>query len=292
MKVFVTPKGLHSPAMVRIADAISKHRPEGVAIVPDEEGADVCVLYVIGRDYVDRARLLRSVGKRYVVVQCCLRTAGFHGQHDEGWYGLWRDSEFVWTYYDMHELSEAIGFRLYCSPLGVDSAFTPHLDITRDRLVITTGCVAGPSAEAIEEVWTAANILGISALHIGPDKVVGMGQPPGWRSTHGISDAELVVAYSRAMWVAALRHTEGFELPAAEGLACGACPILFDQWPTRRWYGNSAMYVEDRSGASLIKDLVITMSRDPVVHRDADLSGFDWSTICAGFWANLLEVSK
>ena len=50
MKVFVTPTGLHSYAMVRVANALARYAPPHVQIVTDRQAADCAVLHVIGPD--------------------------------------------------------------------------------------------------------------------------------------------------------------------------------------------------------------------------------------------------
>jgi hypothetical protein len=290
VKVFLRPVGLHSRAMVRVADALAKLAPPDVQVVARAEDADVVLLHVIADDAMVAARRWRENGQRYAVAQYCLETTG--APDPAAWADFWRDAELVWSYYDL-----PLGEGYFSSPLGVDDVFRELAPPRpRERLVLTTGYVAGPGAEAIEEVWRAAEQLGYQAIHIGPRKVSGMRhQPAGWYALEGIPDERLADLYRRAEWVAALRHVEGFELPAAEGLVCGARPIAFDQPAMRRWYGGQAVLLPECSGDDLVRLLVETMSESmPITEweRQSALERFDWSSIATGFWQRLLQASE
>lgn len=297
-RIFLEPVGLHSRAMVRIKDALRENLPKDFSVESEEDSADLVVIYVIGEN--QRARGLRALarGADYAVVQCCLRTAGLSDL--EEWHDFWDGAAAVWSYYDLNLFAGYDGDFLY-APLGLDEPFRgqPFKGIQREPLVVTSGYVCGPGAEAIEEVWAAASAAGIKAVHFGPGTVDGMEQPDEWESLTGISDEELAALYSRASWVSGLRYVEGFELPAAEGLACGARPILFDQPATRRWYGRHAVYVPERSGDELVGYLTNIFSGGPKpVSRDeraAVLARFDWEPSCSKFLrratASLQEVA-
>lgn len=305
MKVFLTPVGLHSRAMIRIADALTRYAPPSVEIVNDASLADLHVLYVIGFDaWEDRAKPLIDQEKEYIVVQCCFRSVPGYTDPSQ-WNGLW-DSDatrLVWSYYDLSEHCTKLNTPFYHAPLGVDGTFgyqkalhtttqplIPKL-IFKDQSfpIITTGYVSAPCAEAIEEVWIAAQRLGLSVLHIGPPKVAGIsGLYTNVRSIEGMSDSELAWYYSKARYVFSLRHTEGFELPAAEALVCGTRGVLFDQPDLHHWYSNHVEYVPDCSGEELIGYLMDIMRKHPrpineKEHRQI-LNRFDWRTICKGFW--------
>lgn len=295
LRAYVRPTGLHSRAMVRVANALEQHAPDNVVVAgsPSPRYADVVVLHVIGSDAIDYTRQLRESGQRYSIIQYCLQTSG--ATIDE-WLPCWRGADLVASYYDLRDLSAEHGFNFHHMPLGLDDEFRRplqrDLDAYRQRLAVTTGYVTGPGAEAIEEVWQAAEIAGIQAAHVGPSKVVGMRQyPRRWHAVQGLSDRELADLYRRASWVAALRHVEGFELPAAEGAACGAHSLVFDQPDLRHWYGCHATYLPDRSGEALVDDLVRIFSSPAVPVMEADrqdlISVLDWRVIVKGFWERM-----
>jgi hypothetical protein len=306
IRVHVKPTGLHSRAMVRVANALERYAPSHVTIARSPNDADLIVLHVIGSDAIDYARSFEHTGQRYAVIQYCYRTAAPLGVNAP-WLNLWQSADLVWSYYDLSTVAECAGFNFYHAPLGLDDVFAtapaqPHLG--RARVIVTTGYVSGsgPGAEPIEDVWIAAKCAGVGIIHIGPANVVGM-RLDVTREVHtDISDTLLAEIYGRATWVSALRRTEGFELPGIEGLSCGARPIVFDNADNRHWYGDGdyANYVKDRGGIDLVDDLLKIFTRrvpslvsrsEPSAISNEDLARvrnkFNWRTICEGFYGAL-----
>jgi hypothetical protein len=290
-KVFVHPSGLHSRAMVRVAKAIGDSIPKDrFTLTVSLERADIIVLHVIGLESVEEGRKLKSQGKDYIVIQYC---GCWDKSQLSAWYPLWKDALFVWSYYDLSEHMERLDTNFYFAPLGVDKVFTlpPAISVLRQDKVLTSGYVSHPSQEPIEEVWKAVNQCdGLSAVHLGPQNVAGMSEKPAnWQSVHNVDDQYLVALYHSCKWVAALRHFEGFELPAIEGLACGARPICFDQPSIRYWYGDLVEYAPDCHGQELVEELVGVLTRPyrPVTDEEKRRVSrtFNWDTIMSGFWS-------
>ena len=287
MKVYVDPVPKLSPAMDRVAKALKRSAPPSVEITTNLKEADFQVLHAISNRVL---RWLRAPS--YAVIQYCYRTAATGVLSDEDrdreFQHIW-DGKVVWSYYDL-AASMSASSTLYYAPLGIDPVFHSSLNGTgRDIGVITSGHVAGPGAEAIEEIAQAAFRVGLTTQHIGPGKVSRMSSVPrGWSAVSGISDHSLSELYSRSRWVSGLRHVEGFELPAVEGLACGARPILFDRPEMRKWYDGHAVFVPECSGSELVNALVKVMENppDPVSEeeRQVVLEKFNWQTITEGFW--------
>lgn len=291
MNVYLEPQGLHSRSMLRTARALERYAPSGIHIVQRQEDADLVILHVIGADAIERANVVLAVGKRYCAIQYCLKTAG---ASLDKWLPFWKSAELVMSYYD---LSPYIGqFNFYIAPLGIDDVFKREFpnNLTREKLVVTSGYVSGPCSEAIEEVWIAAERAGVKAIHIGPSQVEGMvSYPRSWNSVQDISDEELADLYRRATWVSALRQVEGFELPGLEGYGCGAKPIAFDQPSMDRWYRNlSAILLPSCSGEKLVDLLTGVFYVYPEKPEYSRWYGevhslFDWERICNGFWMNV-----
>lgn len=253
LKVFTSPVGLHSRAMVRVEKAIRAHAPSHVVFVDRPEDADLQFLHVIGWDGA-----FKNWPRPYVAIQYCLKTAG---GDMEDWVRFWDKSTLTWSYYDLSYIETTISgvywapdrSNLFHAPLGADEIFREEAMLRLRRgpldfsvhgssrdLIVTTGYVSGPGAEAIAEVWTAAERTGWAGVHIGPVKVEGAGRalPESWISVEGCSDAALVNYYKCAAFVSGLRYGEGFELPAIEGALCGASPILFEQPSQHMWMGD------------------------------------------------------
>lgn len=299
MKVYLTPVGLYSRAMVRIANALTYYAPSTIQIIDDKDAADLCVMYVISLDFGGWARELLSKGKKYACVQCCVRSISEYVDYSQ-WLPLWRGSSLVWSYYELSPWANlnGSGFSFYHAPLGVDDCFRhANLNGHQRQSVITSGYVSGDGAEAIEEVWIAAGECNLPVIHIGPNKVKGINARPSHVTCiEGVPDSQLAWYYSGAKWVASLRHTEGFELPALEGVVSGARGILFAQSDLRRWYKDHAVYVDECHGEELVNKLVEVFSTEPEpVTKDEQkevMRRFDWKAICGGFWTSLLrEVS-
>lgn len=266
--------------MFRVADALKAYAPVGITFT-NERDADVRVLHVIGNDAIDYAA--ERKGMEYAVIQYCYLTAG-EGQ----WNGLWDNAKTVMSYYNLPTA------KLYRTPLGIDPVFLEdYPKMPRTIGVMTSGYVAGPGAEAIEEVAIAADRLRMKTVHLGP-KPVGLTQPlpANWRNLYGVSDDLLAAHYRSTAYVSGLRHVEGFELPVVEGLACGARPIVFDRPEMRRWFDGHAIFVPECSGEELVNHLMAVMVMQPVPVTRAErmkvLQRFNWETIVEGFWERVL----
>lgn len=285
LKVYVKAPGHLSRAMFRVAEALRAYAPTHITVVDRVQDADVQVLHVIGSDaltYVSRA-------PGYAVIQYCFsRLDGGL----ENWQRLWARSSLTWSYYD---LPVALGTRFYRSPLGVDGVFgSTTRSATQPRdYVMTSGYVTGPGAEAIEEVAHAAHAVGLRTVHIGPVPV-GLTRPlpSSWTNRFNISDAQLAELYAGARWVSGLRHVEGFELPAAEGLLCGTRPVLFDREDMRAWYTSHGEFIaEPHDRAEIQTQLEAVFARVPgsVTQEEHALlcEQFNWSRIATEFWKRM-----
>lgn len=279
MRVYTRPTGLHSRAMVRVADALEDYAPPSIEIVPDQKDADLVVSHVIGPD--------QPPDKPEIVIQYCFQTAGCD---KETWLRRWEQAKLVWSYYDLPDIVSRNGFNFFYAPLGVDSVFAEDFKARQRSYVMTSGYVSGPAAEAIQEVTLAAWVLNMPHVHLGPEHVLGMSEKV--TSIQGASDRQLAEYYRRSKWVSGLRHVEGFELPVVEGLCCGARPIVFDRPEMRQWFNGHAVFVPECDGHVLINHLLDVMGEEPEPvfedERDWARSRFDWKSISESFWSRVL----
>ena len=296
MKVFVNPFGTYSPAMVRIANALRRHAPASVTFVDDHREADLVVLYVIGWDQVQWVRENLDLSRQhFAVVQCCLRTAGQPVLTE--WAKFWKRASAVWSYYSrMTEIADQNAINFLYAPLGVDEVFFSEQLYRHERSgVVTTGHLSHPAAEAIEEVWAAALKLDMEVFHLGTKHVSGVdvSKYPNVNLFAYMSDKMMVDIMSRAQWSCALRHCEGFELPAAEGLACGLRPVLFAQTDLHRFYGPHAVYVSECDGQELVDKLTGILAAVPIPVSDREREEvrrlFDWKLVAETFWTAALS---
>lgn len=280
MKVYIRPPAHMSLAMFRVANALRATMPAGVFEVKKEDDADLLVLHVIGPEAVDYRR-----DKRCAVIQYCLATGGGAATFRP----LWQRATLVWSYYD---LSNVIDGSYYRAPMGLSDIFAEPF-APQPRLVgsFTSGYVTGPGAEAIEEVVLATKQVGKTTLHLGP-RPVGLKDWVRMNCTGLIPDERLRSYFHQTQYVSGLRHVEGFEMCALEGLACGARPIMFDRPCDRYWFGDHAHYVPENSGPELIAHLARLIAQDPVPvspeERAHIINEFNWDKICNGFWKGAL----
>lgn len=284
MKVFLQPPTHMSLAMFRVASALELTAPDGVDIVAREDQADVLILHVIGHEAITY-----RTDKRVAVMQYCLGTAGASG---DAWHPLWARSLATWSYYDLRPHLPR-GARFYHAPLGIADIFTDAYTEMPRSGVMTSGYVTGPNAEAIEEVTIAAKTLDLQSVHLGP-RPVGGSSDTQYNVTGLLSDAALARLYRRIGYVSGLRFVEGFEMCAAEGLACGARPIMFNR-PDAHWFGDHAEYVPEYNGYSLVRELKHVLARRPrpvtPEERAEILVKFNWDTLARGFWQMITEAA-
>src|SRR5207253_7002977 len=111
----------------------------------------------------------------------------------------------------------------------------------------------------------------------------------------GLSDIQLATLYAQCHYVSGLRRIEGFELPAAEGLLCGARPILFDRDHYRNWYGSLAEYITESDRPGVVAQLVDLFGRQvrtvTADERNEAVRRFHWPTILNGFWERCLALA-
>lgn len=295
MKAYVEPPPVRSRCLRRIADALTEHAPSGVEIVQDRTRADLVVLHVIGRQerMYREARQAHRRGQQYAVGQWVLRSS--QKGSTEGWRALWDGAAAVWSYYDLDAEIAADGGcgrpgRFYHAPLGVDTeVFHPGEEDARPFAVGVTGFDKHYlKAERLREVVAAAARVSGTVWHLGPS--LGLGAHVVDEAE--IDDATLARRYRACRYVSGLRRQEGFELPAAEGLLCGARPILFDRPAWRRWYEPFGVFVPETRAAMLRSLLTDTLANEPEPVRAAEWAAaaerFSWPTIIGGFWERCL----
>lgn len=294
-KVYLRPPEKLSKAVHRIADALARHAPGSVEIVTDRAAADLVIHHVVGvQNFAPTAlpELIEQDGKPFALVQLCLRTTEWPSTFS--WIPLWRRAEVVWSYYDLLGEMRKDGIRVDCpfyhAPLGVDGDVFKPAELPKRFLVGTSGYVA--ETEGVRECARAAAELGGLQFHLGPDLHLGTHV----RAKHGLSDAEVASFWSRCRYVAALRRTEGFELPGIEALACGSRPIAFDTQGYRQWFGDHAEYVPEADEGTVTAAIREILAREPRPvtddERTAVLRRFDWASIVGGFWERLGAAAR
>lgn len=135
----------------------------------------------------------------------------------------------------------------------------------------------------MRECCSAAGRLDRHALHLGEELNSALVD-----CRTGLTDISLSDLYSRCEFVSGLRRTEGFELPMAEGLLCGARPVTFDRPHYRRWFGSMADYVQESARDGVVDQLTALFRSGPrpvtPLEREFAVELFSWERVVRGFW--------
>lgn len=260
----------------RCVQALQEYAPTGDFQFTDHiQAADVVVYQVNGR-LEHTKRKIAHHKKPYVLVQHAWKST--KNPTFEEWEDVWKGAVMVWSHYDL-PISN-----LYRSPLGVSKDFTyrkkPH------KYII---CTSGLSylTESVRECIKAAEAVGGRVLHLGPSHAAR-------KHSHvdcvtGVTDKELSKLYNQCTFVSGLRRIEGFELPCAEGIICGAKPIFFDQPHYKDWFGDMAEYITEGPRPLVEKELTDLFQKECVVtpkDRKTAKKLFDWNEIIPSFYDN------
>lgn len=294
MIVYLKPQSGLSKAMDRVAQAFADRLPEGAKLTESISEATHVILHVIGHpETVKAVTNCRLRGQRYFVLQYCLRTT--QEPKTDAWLDIWAGADLVFSYYDLPKLCAEDGnpseFKFYHAPLGVDAdVFHPgDPEMRRKWMCLTSGTLAASESSAeVEAACRATDSWQLHLGHVADHKFTW----PKTSTVNGITDATLAQNYQQCQFVSGLRRVEGFELPAAEGLLCGARPILFDRPHYRKWYDNWAYFIHEGNADQVTAQLIDLFEHgaDPLKpeEREAAVRMFDWDGIIANFWLNAL----
>lgn len=279
MKAFVDTK-INSRGIIRIAEAIKRFSPENITFVDDYRDADVVVIHVNGRlEHLKRE--IEHFNKPYILAQYVLQSSLNPDALD--WAEVWQKAEMVWSYYNLAEKVPGLSFNFYHSPLGVDDAVFKRKDTKKEYTICTTGL--SYLTESVRESYLAAKRTGGKSVHIGYKVGRGVECLP------DLTDEEVATVYNKSKYVSGLRRIEGFELPAAEGLLCGARPVMFDRSHYRQWFGSWAEYIPELPRPQVEASLEKLFSREYRPVNDGEIAfariKFSWKIIMEGFWSKL-----
>ena len=294
MKVYLTPPQ-PSRGLQRIADALTRYAPPAITITPFHDEADLVVIYAIGRRerILGQTRHLLEKRRKYAVIQVCLRST--MSPRCEDWSHIWHEATVVWSYYDLRQAMindnghDDTCINHFHAPLGVDSSVFRDYEMPRDYYVIATSGVSRLQ-ESVRECVEAAKQVDGRIFHVGSHS-------PSWqgitRFSDGMSDEKLAMCYSACEFVSGLRRKEGFELPAAEGLLCGARPVCFDSSDYRWNYKGWAEYIHEGTRQEVVDQLVQLFKQGarPVTEQERTEAAawFNWERVCGEFWARCLQ---
>lgn len=300
MKAYVAPIPLTlSRSIHRLAAALTRYAPPDVEIVADPAEADLLLCHMIGQEgWAEHLDAVAARGRRYAIWQHCLITT--RDPHPFAWARLWQDAAVVASCYDLatawrtaQTAADDAMLAVYHRtpnfvrvPLGVAAdVFRPDPAVTAYRyLVVTSGYVA--DTECVGEWGAVCNTVERTQYHLGPN-LAALAYRLEFQT--GITDGALATAYNRAQFVSGLRRSEGFELPAYEGLACGARPVMFRREDAGHWLGDHAEYIDEGPFDDVVAQLT-ALVQGPYRPVTADeirwvAATFPWARTAAEFWA-------
>jgi hypothetical protein len=203
---------------------------------------------------------------------------------------IWDEAVVIWSYYDLPEIARSQGIeptfsdKFLRSPLGVDSDVFKPSGSEKEYLAIAV--TKGYLTESTREILAAARHLNAKAAYVGPH-IRGLEDADQFEN---ITDEELVDLYSKSYYVCALRRSEGQDLPAAEGLLCGARPIVFER-PDQSDWSPSFITIRETEREQIIEDLKVVFDGeyDPVSREEILIARevFNWELIVKDFWKRL-----
>lgn len=288
MRVYVKYHDPLSFAINRVIAALIEYAPSSVEFIDDWREADLHVYHVTGKLHHHMAWCKTT--KSYAAIQYTLRASRNKSTVD--WMPFWKGAKAVWSYYDLAMLCREDGvkqeFNFYHAPLGVDNRiFKKYNNGEREYMICTTGGLW--ETESVRECVLAAESLGGKTVHLGPHEV---GAGRNFECFRKVDDATIVDLFNKCKYVAGLRRAEGFELPAAEGIFCGARPVVFDSPHYRQWYDGIAEFIPENSREETIESLRSVFSKEWQQITDSELAEaknrFDWQRIVTGFWETCL----
>ncbi len=272
----------------RITKALATYSP--VEIVNDAREADIVVHTVIGVGNFAATPIDQIIanevanGQRYAIIQCCLMST--EEKRPDFWKPLWEGADCVWSYLDLRAFAPTYSFNFHYAPLGVDTVFYDR-NLPREITMVTTGYVA--ESEGVREVSEAVRRVGGIHVHVGPNFNLGDHS----QTMFEVNDETMARLYSRSKYVAGLRRDEGFELPAAEGLICGARPIMFDAPHYRQWFGVNSDYVPEDNFEVVTSAIESILRNPPYVsgpEKESAAGKFNWSKVVGQFWNRVLTT--
>lgn len=264
VKVRIT-KPYKSNALRRIHEAVNNNLPYGWSV---DSNPDVTIVPVVSINDT------QNLPENYIIWQLCYITAG--GDR-ESWLNIWDKAQMVVSYLDLNYDRQVF------LPLGYDPRLFYNQDKERPYKAITTGYIDGQMGEEIISVWKHLKPM----AHVGKNFNLGNG----YTHYESIDDLQIAALYNQSKYVAAMRHFEGFELPALEGLACGCVPIMLDVPCYRKWFDGYAMFLDPNNveyGLELLsktpEDIEKTTKKMIFTWDENHPVNWTWEHIMRKFW--------
>ena len=276
MKIFaeVRPYTL-SQSIHRVYNALKIYKPSDVEFTGIPEEADLCFLHVVGVGSLGQLSHI-PLEKQVFIQYCYLTTEEWYRSE---WPNTWSKVNHVFSYYNLPSIIQQSMNNFTLIPMGYNPAVFNYMPTEKRYLCLVTGYVS--ESEYIREVYDACVELGGDCVHVGPD----FGWGKHYVNFNGISDAAMCSLYRQSRWVAGMRISEGFELPALEGLACGIPAIILDMPCYRDWYGESNDVYWVNPSEPVYPQIVKAISTIP--QGVASSLPYTWDKVTSEIWASI-----
>jgi hypothetical protein len=293
MKVRIELAEKNDPAINRVRNALKAYAPDHMLFDdnPREFDVDLLVMMVNGRNGRTKRRIAKAKTYNADIAIMQISLISTRNPLVEDWMTIWDDAKLIWSYYDLPEIARQQGIeptfsdKFYRSPLGADSKVFKPSGAEKEYLAIAV--TKGYFAESTREILTAVNHVGAKAVYVGKhiDEL-----HDGIDQFENITDEELADLYSKSYYVCALRRREGQDLPAAEGLLCGARPVVFDR-PDQADWSQSFITIPEINEERIISDLIEIFQGkyNPVTGSEIERAkeSFSWRAFAEGFWSRI-----
>jgi hypothetical protein len=274
MKIYEELNKDFGRAFIRISKAFHDYAPECIEFVDSPDKADVNLIHSLGSGELQ----FMSRPNKVIVQHCYLTGSSEYTKY-------WKDSLLTVSFHNL-KLYTDIDFNFLSIPWGVEPSVFSRTEKEKDNLVFTTGHVA--ETENIDKVYDAVKYLNTFMIHTGENFK--------WDSTYYkyhmyMDDEKFAHLLNRTKYTVGLRSIEGFEMHCAEGLFCGARPIV-PKLDTYRWYDGLCHYID--MDKDIVEQLIIIFSGEfiPLTfdeYREAH-ERFSWVSIMSQFYDRLLKV--
>ena len=287
MKIYFNLPKTESRSLDRVNEALIRYKPENIKIVHKVSDADMVIRHVVGRQDREK-RGIETIKLPYCVIQYCLRST--LRPSTEGWLPIWRNAKLVWSFLDLKRSCQEDGvpddFSFHHSPLGCDATVFQPTNQGRKYLIAANS--SSYLTESAKEIVLATQRVRKRMFFLGNElnkhNVVCL---------NNISDSILAGRFSQSLFVSGLRRKEGFELPALEGLLCGARPIFFDRSHYRKWFSDWGIFIPEGPREEVINSLETIFRKEPWIVSQAEIEvvrqRFDWEPIIGEFWERCLN---
>lgn len=295
MRVRIEPAEQNDRAITRVRNALKQYAPAGLEFIedPGDFDVDLLVMNINGRCGRTKRRIAKaqSYGAEIFILQISLLSTQNPSVVD--WLPVWDVAKMIWSYYDLPQIALDQGVdptfadKCYRAPLGADSeTFKPSGAEKKYRAITVT---RGYLTESTREIIRAIRQAGGDIAYVGPH-MEGLDHVHQLHQFENVTDEELVDLYSSSYYVCALRRTEGQDLPAAEGLLCGARPIVFDRPDQADWYGEFSVVIPENGRDKIERSLATVFDTVPEpevrqreIERAKDV--FSWQKFAEGVWS-------